>query len=145
MNNDLARLVTTAAITRTFTQDKRALEKMVTEIEQRSGISRRAFLGGMIGTAAAVASGSLLTAWIEPEKILWTPGMPTVLTPVDVRDLTDLDRVVRYIGKKNFGSMWEPAGTKLEAMCTLNAEEFRSTLKWAVPYLRWHDTHAQRT
>ena len=146
MNDDLAKLVTTAALTRTFTQTDADLWKMVSEIERRSGISRRAFLGGLMATAATVAAGTMLPGAIDPEKILWMPGQKALLAPASVLAsdnhaldaiqyaLADIDRVLRYLGKKNFGSKWEPNGTQLSAIATLSDEEFESVLDRARPY-----------
>lgn len=155
MNNDLAKLVITAASTRSFTQDFR---KAVAEIEKRSGLSRRSFLAGLVGTAGAVAAGSMLPAAVDPEKILWTKkpmvmGVDLasgpdqlVITMAEFEQITARDEdfvkqymlgswppedelaVTRYVGKQNFGNQWEPHGTRLDALVEMNIDTFKRTL-----------------
>lgn len=70
MNDDLAKLVTAAAATRTFTQK---WNELVTEIERRLGTSRRNFMAALIGTAGAAMvdpTSMLSNAAIDPEVIL---------------------------------------------------------------------------
>lgn len=69
MNDNLARLVTVAATTRTFTK---VWNDAVAEIERILQTSRRNFLGALLGTAGAAVLNpvSILPAAIDPEIIL---------------------------------------------------------------------------
>ena len=96
MNDDLAKLVTAAASSATFT-DKRDFRAHIAAIERKAGVSRRAFLGGLLGAAASAA---VIAA--DPERLLWTPGgkslflPPTEVIPVSTEDM---DLVIRFIGE----------------------------------------------
>ncbi len=127
MNNDLATLITTAAATRTFTQNPAAINRLATEIEQRSGISRRAFLGALIGAGAAAVL-------VDPEKLLWTPTTKTLFVPPVNKELiviseADLDMVVEYMG----GMFRDPTAKAFNRsrLGMLSDEEFRMALDQA--------------
>ena len=138
--NDVGQLVIAGAVTASFTDrrilvDKRAILRTVDDIEQKSGISRRAFLGGLFGAAAAVA----LT---DTDKFLWTPTQKTVFVPPVNTDICvyseeEMRLVLQYMG--DFWPKGEAALFGRSPAAMLSEEEFQLALHQAKLQLQAND------
>lgn len=93
MNNWLSRLVFTAAATATFTKDPARMQQEIEEAEKRSGLSRRGFLGTLIGTATVIAIDPLRL--IEPAAAARALVLPDFKNPILSGEIIEID-VPRY-------------------------------------------------
>lgn len=94
MKNDwLSRLVYTAAATTTFTKFPVRMNQEIDEVEKRSGISRRAFLGTIIGAATVIAVDPLKL--IEPAVAADALVLPDFKNPILSGEIIEID-VPRY-------------------------------------------------
>ena len=135
MNNAIGTLIIAAASTTTFTNrdillNKKAIMRTVNEIEQKSGISRRAFLGGLLGTAASAAF------FADPDKLLWTPAKKTVFVPpvnTDVTGYTEEDQrlVLEYMGGFADPALREAQLFGRSVIGMIPEDEFRESLRQA--------------
>lgn len=92
-NNWLSRLVFTAAATTTFTKFPARMEREIEEAEKRSGISRRAFLGTIIGSTTVLAVDPLKL--IEPAAAANALELPDFRRPILSGEIIEID-VPRY-------------------------------------------------